>query len=53
MADLYSLVHEEAGPVSTFTTMAEAVRELHAVLADEPDWIRRLWTEPFELVVAG
>jgi len=33
VADLYSLVHREAGPVSTFTTREEAEAELAAVLA--------------------
>lgn len=52
MADLYSLVHSEAGPLSTFTTREEAEAELAAVLEDEPDWLPDLWVEPFELVVA-
>jgi hypothetical protein len=49
---LYSLVHGDAGPVATFTTEAEAQRELEAVLRDEPDWIEDLSIEPFELIVA-
>ena len=36
VADLYSLVHREAGPVSTFLTREEAEAELEAVLEDEP-----------------
>ena len=52
MADLYSLMHREAGPLATFTTPAEAEEELAAVLEDEPDWRPDLWVEPFELVVA-
>ena len=52
MADLYSLVHREAGPVATFTTVAEAEAELKAVLEDEPAWRPDLWVEPFEVVVA-
>jgi hypothetical protein len=51
MADLYSLMHREAGPVSTFTTLGEAEAELEAVLEDEPGWVDDLWVEPFELVV--
>lgn len=52
MADLYVLVHREAGPVSTFTTLAEAEAELAAVLEDEPDGRPDLWVEAFVLVVA-
>ena len=52
MADLYSLMHREAGPVSTFTTREEAKDELEAVLRDEPTWLTRVWIEPFTLVVA-
>jgi len=37
VADLYSLVHRDAGPVSTFTTRGEAEAELAAVLEDEPE----------------
>jgi len=51
MADLYSLMHREAGPVSTFTTREEAKDELEAVLRDEPTWLTRVWIEPFTLVV--
>lgn len=51
MADLYSLVHREAGPLSTFTTLEEAEAELAAVLEDEPGWLPELWVEPFVLVV--
>ena len=39
VADLFSLVHREAGPVSTFTTREEANDELEAVLRDEPTWL--------------
>jgi len=52
VVDLYSLVHHEAGPVSTFLTREEAEAELEAVLEDEPDGLPDLWVEPFELVVA-
>jgi len=52
VADLYSLVHREAGPVSTFPTREEAEAELAAVLEDEPEWRPDLWVEPFVLVVA-
>ena len=52
MADLYSLVHREAGPVSTFTTREEAEAELAAVLEDEPRWVAYLWIEPFTLTLA-
>ena len=34
MADLYSLMHREAGPLATSTTPAEAEAELEAVLED-------------------
>ena len=52
MADLYVLVHREAGPDSTFTTRVEAEAELAAVLEDEPDWRPDLWVESFQLIVA-
>jgi hypothetical protein len=51
VADLYSLVHEDGGPVATFTRIDDAVRELYAVLRDEPTWITRMWIEPFTVVV--
>jgi len=51
-ADLYSLVHEDGGLVATFTRIDEAVRELDAVLRDEPTWITRMWIEPFTLLVS-
>lgn len=51
MADLYSLVHEDGGPVATFTRIDDAVRKLYAVLRDEPTWITRMWIEPFMLSV--
>ena len=51
VADLYSLVHREAGHGSTFTTREEAEAELEAVLRDEPTWLTRVWIEPFTLVV--
>ena len=51
MADLYSLVHRDAGPIATFTKREEAEAELAAVLEDEPGWVDDLWVEPFELVV--
>ncbi len=46
MPDLYSIVHRECGPVSTFLTLHEAERELADVLADEPTWVGDLWVEP-------
>ena len=52
MADLYSLFHEEAGPVATFARIEDAVSELNAVLQDEPAWITRLWIQPFTVLVA-
>ena len=39
---LYSLVHREFGPISTFATQAEPQRDLEAVLRDEPDWAEEL-----------
>lgn len=51
MADLYTLVHWDFGPVSTFTTLEDAERELAAVLRDEPEWEAELSIESFELVV--
>ena len=52
MADLYALVHREAGFVSTFTTRAGVERGLLHVLLDEPDWVEDLRVEPFDVVVA-
>ena len=52
VADLYSLVRRETGPVSTFLTREEAEAELEAVLEDEPAWFPDLWVEPFVLVVS-
>ena len=52
MPSLYSLVHYQHGPVSTFLTFREAARELRDVLQDEPGWINDIWIERFELVVA-
>jgi hypothetical protein len=52
MADLHSLVHREAGPVSTFMTREEGADELAAVLTDEPDRLPDLRVVPFELVVS-
>lgn len=51
MADLYSVCHRIGGPVTTFTTMAEAEQELEAVLSDEPEWADDVWIEPFDLVL--
>jgi len=51
LADLYSLIHVEDGPITTFVTREEAERELADVLRDEPGWAIDLWIEPFEFVV--
>jgi len=51
VADLYSVCHRIGGPVTTFTTMAEAEQELEAVLSDEPEWADDVWIEPFDLVL--
>jgi hypothetical protein len=53
VAALYSLVHREEGPISTYLTKAKAERELEAVLRDEPDWADDLYIEPFEFVDAA
>lgn len=42
----YSLVHRFGGPVASFTTEAEAQRELEAVLQDRPGWADEIWIEP-------
>jgi len=52
VADLYTLAHEDAGPVSTFPTREEAETELAAALRDEPDWLPDLRVVPFELIVS-
>jgi hypothetical protein len=52
VADLYSRVHREAGPLRTFTTREDAEAELERVFGDEPTWASELWVEPFEVVVA-
>ncbi len=51
MADLYTVVHRDTGPVSTFTTREDAEEELDDMLAGEPTWADDLWIESFELVV--
>lgn len=53
MRDLYSVVHRECGPVSTFVTLREAERELAHMLADEPAWAGELWVEPFTVEVTA
>ena len=52
MNELYSLVHREVGPVSTFLTKQEATEALLRVLDDEPSWRADMTVEPFTLVVA-
>ena len=52
VADLYSLVHRDFGPISTYTTLAEAEDELAAVREDESDWLPDLGVEPFVLDVS-
>ena len=47
MAALYSLVHREFGPISTFAAHNEADRELGRVLEDEPGWVNVLSIEVF------
>lgn len=51
LADLYALVHREAGPVAAFLTLEEARHEFMDMLCDEPDWIGDVWIEPFSLRV--
>ena len=51
MADLYSLIHREAGLLCTLTTYEDAERELENVVRDEPTWMPDLWIEPFDLTV--
>ena len=41
MADLYSLVHAEAGPLTTFTSSEESEEELRRIIEDEPGMGRR------------
>jgi hypothetical protein len=53
MADLYSLIHVDHGPVSTFLTREEAEQELADVLGDEPMWAGDVCVEGFELVEAS
>ena len=52
MADLYALVHAEAGPLRTFLTAEEAEEGRMAMLRDEPACMPDLWVEPFVLLVA-
>ncbi len=42
MADLYSVMHREVGPLATFTSYEDAERELERVFGDEPTWLRDL-----------
>ncbi len=51
MADLYTVMHREVGPVAAFVTWDEAVAELERVFGDEPTWLRDLWIEPFDVLV--
>ncbi len=51
VADLYSLIHREAGLLRTLTTYEDAERELENVLRDEPTWMSDLWIEPFDVTV--
>ncbi len=51
MADFYTVVHREVGPLATFTSYDEAVLELERVFWEEPTWLPDLWIEPFELIV--
>ena len=52
MADLYAVVHRDAGPVASFTTWPEADEERQRMLDDEPGWVDDLWIEEFRVVVA-
>ena len=52
MADFYVLVHPDAGPLATFLTREEADEAVEAVFGDESGWVRELWVEPFNVVVA-
>jgi hypothetical protein len=52
MADLYSLVHREAGRLGTFLSRGEAEAARDDVLRDEPDWIEDLTVEPFDFIIA-
>ncbi len=48
MADLYSVVHREVGPLATLASYEEALRELGRVFIDEPTWWPDLWIEPLD-----
>ena len=48
MADLYVVVHRDAGPLATFLTEAEAELERDEILNDEPEWADDVWIEPFD-----
>ncbi len=50
MADFYTVVHREVGPLATFTSYDEALLELGRVFLEEPTWLRDLAIEPFELL---
>jgi len=52
VADLYALVHRDAGPVETYLTAEEAVEAMQEVLRDEPTWWPDLWVEPFSFEVS-
>ena len=53
MADLYSLVHRDTGPVETYLTAREAIEAMQEVLRDEPDRWADVWVEPFDFVLAA
>jgi len=48
--EFYVLVHDECGPVEIFSTHRDAIRALHEVLRDEPDWGADLRVERFSVV---
>jgi hypothetical protein len=52
VADFYTVVHRDVGPLATFASYDEALLELGRVFLNEPSWLRDLSIEPFELVVA-
>ena len=46
--ELWSLVHRDFGPISTFVTREAAEEDLAAVLRDEPSWSEDLGVERYE-----
>lgn len=52
MTALWSLVHRDHGPISTFLTRGDAEAELTAVIEDEPTWVNDVKVERFELAVS-